>query len=84
MTFLGNARDQNWVNRMKEKYQNPEEYKESLKEQIDVHWEQARTGGINPEMTKKVEEENRQMEQARLKAEEEKRIKELGPNFPKV
>ena len=83
-SFLPEARNQNWVNRMKEKYQNPEKYKQHLKEQSEEHWRQAQTGGISEEMSRKLAEEKREKEIARKKAEEEKRIAELGPNFPKV
>ena len=34
----GNARNQGWVNRMKEKYQTPKRYKQHLKEQEDASW----------------------------------------------
>ena len=83
-SFLPGARDRNWVNRIKERYQTPERYKQHLKEQEDAHWEQAKTGGINEEMSRKLAEDKREKETARQKAEEEKRVKELGPNFPKV
>ena len=83
-SFLPEAQDRNWVNRMKERYQNPEKYKQHLKEQEDASWEQAKTGGINEEMSRKLAEEKREKEIARKKAEEEKKIEELGPNFPKV
>ena len=83
-SFLPGARDRNWVNRMKEKNQNPEKYKQHLKEQEDASWEKAKTGSINREMSRKLAEEKREKEIARKKAEEEKRIKDLGPNFPKV
>ena len=42
--FLPNTRDRNWVEKMKERYQNPERYKEHLKEQSEEHWEQSKTG----------------------------------------
>ena len=51
MTFLGETHDRNLVNRMKERYQNPKKYKEHIKQQSDAHWEQAKTGGINHEMS---------------------------------
>ena len=78
-SYLPEARDRNWVNRMKERCQNPERYKQHLKEQEDASWEQAKTGGINEEMSSKLAKEKREKELAREKAEEEKRIKDLGP-----
>ena len=90
-SFLPEAQDRNWVNRMKEKYQNPERYKEHIKQQSEEHWRQAYTGGINEEMSEELAEEKQEKEIACKKAEEEKRkrepkaqIAELGPNFPKV
>ena len=94
-SFLPNTRDRNWVNRMKERYQNPEEYKKHLREQSNENWEQSKTGGISEEMSvreaqrkRQVEEERRRAEEKRLEEErrkaEEKRLRELGPNFPKV
>ena len=67
--FLGNPRDQNWVNTMKERYQTPERYKQHLKEQENAHWKQAKTGGINERMSileaqrKKRVEEEKQLEE---------------------
>ena len=83
-SFLPEARDRNWVNRMKERYQTPERYKEHIKQQSEEHWEQAKTAGINKEMSRKLAEKKRENELARKKAEEENRLAELGPNVPKV
>lgn len=83
-SFLPDARNRNWVNRIKERYQNPEQYRQHLKEQEDAHWEQSKTGGINQEMSKKLAEDKRQRKHEAQVREEQKRVEELGPNFPKV
>ena len=92
--FLPDTRDRNWVEKMKERYQNPERYKEHLKEQSEEHWEQSKTGGVSEEMSiaeaqqkRRVPEEKRLAGEKRLAEEKrlvvEKRLKEIGPNFPK-
>ena len=64
-------------------------------QESDKDWEEAKTGGINKEMSvkealrkKHVEEERKKVEERRIaeekKVAEEKRLKALGPNFPKV
>ena len=72
---------------------NPEGYKQRLKEKTDADWEWAKKGGINEEMSikealrkRRVAKEKRLAEERRVAKEkrlaEEKRLKELGPNFP--
>ena len=83
-SFLPEACDKKWVNVMKQRYQNPEKYKENIKQQSKEHWGQAKAGGVSKEMSRKLAEEKRENELACKKAKEEKRIAELGPNFLKV
>ena len=76
--------DPRYLNRLKEYYQNPEEYKKHLKEQSDEHWEQAKTGGISKEMSVKEALRKKARVAEEKKRAEEKRLKELGPAYPKV
>ena len=49
---FGELHDRRWLERLKHYYQNPEEYKKHLEEEENQHWEQAKKGGINEEMSK--------------------------------
>ena len=88
---FGELHDRRWLERRKHLYVNPEEYKKHLKKEADKNWEEAKTGGISKEMSKKEairkrqeEAKRRKEEEAKKKLAEEKRLKALGPNFPKV
>ena len=67
---------------MKDPYQNPEKYKEHLKQEEDEHWELAQSGGINEEMNESEAIRKRDQADKERKAEEAK--VDHGPNFPKV
>ena len=82
---FGELHDRRWLQRKKYYYQNPTQYKEHLKEEADQHWEIAKKGGINEEMSvnealrkKRVEEEakRREEEEKKRKEEEEQKRKE--------
>ena len=88
-SFLPEMHDRRYFQRMKEYYQNPEEYKKHLKQESDEHWEQAKTGGISKEMSVKEA-----LWKKKLAEERKKRLEEdLGPKseaaqaepaFPKI
>ena len=78
-SFLPEARDRRWLERRKQLYQNPEEYKKHLKQQSDEHWKQFKTGGVSKEMS-----EHEAIRKREAKEEEERKEKALEPNFPKV
>ena len=87
----GGMHDRRWLERQKHLYQNPEEYKKHLKKQSDKDWEEAKTGGVSKEMSvkealrkKEVEEERKKRIEEERRKDEERRLKALGPNFPKV
>ena len=55
-SFLPEMHDKRWLERRKHYFPNPEEYKKHLREQSDEHWEQAKTGGVSKEMSKREHE----------------------------
>ena len=90
-SFMPEARSRRWVEHQRQRYQNPEKFKEYLKQQSDEHWKQAQTGGVSEEMSilkaqrkREVAEKKRLDEERRQRELEKKRLKELSPNFPKV
>ena len=83
-SFLPEARDRRWLVRRKQWYQNPQQYKEHLKQQSDEHWKQAISGGVSKEMSEKEAIRKKNEAEKKAKEEEEKRLAALGPSFPKV
>ena len=83
-SFMPEMHDRRWLERRKRLYANPEEYKKHLQEQANEDWEKSKIGGVSEEMSKKeaIRKKRREEEEARVA--EEKRVKALGPNFPKV
>ena len=74
--FMPDTRDQNWVNRIQERYQNPQKYKEHLKKQADEDWEQSKKGGVSEEMSIKEAQRKKQVAEDKRRREEEERIAE--------
>lgn len=89
-SFLPEACDRRWLEKMRQRYQNPEMYKESLKQKEDEHWKQAISGGVGKEMSEKEAKRKKDLarrEQAEKRADEQKGEKKSYPpglNFPKV
>ena len=75
-SFLPDTRNQNWINVMKQRYQNPDEYKEHLKEKSDVQWEHAKTGRVSEEMSIKEAQRKKQVAEEKRRREEEARMAE--------
>ena len=62
---------------MKERYQNPERYKEHLKKQSEEHWELSKSGGVSEEMSIAEAQRKRRVREAQNKSSaEEKRLAE--------
>ena len=68
--------DRRWLQRLKEYYQNPTQYKKHLEEQADKEWEEAKTGGVSKEMSIKEADRKKHVAEEKKRREEEKKIAE--------
>ena len=75
-SFMPQAYSRRWVEQKRLRYQNPEKYKEYLKQQSDERWKQAISGGVSEEMSEKEAIRKRE-EQKKKQAEEEEILKRL-------
>ena len=85
--FLPEMRDRRWLERRKQLYENPEKYKEHLKQKSDEQWEQSKTGGVSKEISK--HEAIRKREEKQKEKREQEALgglhpEQSKPNFPKV